>query len=141
MLLPIEDVDLVVAMCAVSTASDQSFKLMKDTVKSIVDKYGTSKIHYSVVLYGSQVVPMLKFSDKTLTKKGFKEYIDVLPKPKGNVCEKLYIKPAPYKPIFRRRTEDFLSKSGQAVSLVSGFHSLSTSKSQCSIRYYIQWSI
>ncbi len=84
MLLPIEEVDLVVAMCAVSTASSESFKLMKDTVKSIVDKYGTSKIHYSVVLYGTQTVPMLKFSDKTLTKKDFKEYIDILPKPKGN---------------------------------------------------------
>ena len=88
-LLPIEDVDLVVAMCAVSNASSQSFKLMKDSVKSIVDKYGTSKIHYSLVLYGKQAVPMMKFSDKALTKKDFKEQIDILPKPKGNTYEEL----------------------------------------------------
>ena len=87
MLLPIEDVDLVVAMCAVSAASDDSFKLMKDTVKSIVDKYGTSKIHYSVVLYGSQAVPMLRFSDKALTIEEFKGQISILPKPKGNIYE------------------------------------------------------
>ena len=91
MLLPIEDVDLVVAMCAVSAASDESFKLMKDTVKSIVDKYGTSKIHYSVVLYGTRVVPMLMFSDKTLTVEEFKGQISILPKPKGNIYENLII--------------------------------------------------
>ena len=87
MLLPIQEVDLVVAMCAVSAASSQSFKLMKDTVKSIVDKYGTSKIHYNVVLYGTLAVPTLEFSDKTLTKEDVKKYIDDLPKPKGNIYE------------------------------------------------------
>lgn len=86
-LLPIQEVDLVVAMCAVSVASDRSFKLMKDTVKSIADKYGTSKIHYSVVLYGTQAVPMLKFSDKAQTVEEFKQQIGILPKPKGNIYE------------------------------------------------------
>ena len=90
-LVPIEEVDLVVAMCAVSSASDQSFKLMKDTVKSIVDKYGTSKIHYSVVLYGTQARSMLIFSDKALTIEEFKGQISILPKPKGNIYEKFII--------------------------------------------------
>ena len=83
-LLPIEEVDLVVAMCAVSAQSNQSFELMKNTVKSIVDKYGTSKIHYNVVIYGTLAVPTLEFSDKTLTKEDVKEYIDTLPKPRGS---------------------------------------------------------
>ena len=83
-LLPIGEVDLVVAMCAVSAQSNQSFELMKDTVKSIVDKYGTSKIHYAVVIYGTLAVKMLEFSDKKLTKEDFKEIIDTLPKPGGN---------------------------------------------------------
>ena len=99
-LLPIEDVDLVVAMCAVSAASDESFKLMKDTVKSIVDKYGTSKIHYSVVLYGTQAVPMLKFSDKALTIEEFKGQISILPKPKGNIYEEFIIRNKMWIPYF-----------------------------------------
>ena len=76
-------------MCAASAQSNQSFELMKDTIKSIVDKYGTSKIHYNVVIYGTLALPTTEFSDKTLTKEDVKEYIDTLPKPKGNVFGKL----------------------------------------------------
>ena len=82
-LLPIEEVDLVFAMCSVSGLSNQSFELMKDTVKSIVDNYGTSKVHYTVVIYGTQALATAEFSDKALTKEDVKEYIDSLPKPRG----------------------------------------------------------
>ena len=75
-------------MCAASAQSNQSFELMKDTVKSIVDKYGTSKIHYNVVIYGTLALPTAEFSDKTLTKEDVKEYIDTLPKPRGNLFGK-----------------------------------------------------
>lgn len=51
-LLLIEDVDLVVVMCVVFVVLDELFKLMKDIVKLIVDKYGIFKIYYSVVFYG-----------------------------------------------------------------------------------------
>ncbi|XP_068755942.1 coadhesin-like [Montipora capricornis] len=81
-LLPIEEVDLVFAMCSVSGLSNQSFELMKDTVKSIVDNYGTSKVHYTVVIYGTQALATAEFSDKALTKEDVKEYIDSLPKPR-----------------------------------------------------------
>ena len=82
---PIEEVDLVVALCAVSSQSNQTFELMKDTIKSIVDKYGTTKIHYNVVIYGTLAIPTLDFSDKTLTKEDVKNYIDLLPKPRGKL--------------------------------------------------------
>ena len=58
--------------------------LMKDTVKSIVDKYGTSKIHYSVVIYGQTAFPTAALLRTSLTKKEVKEYIDSIPKPRGN---------------------------------------------------------
>ena len=75
----------MVALCAVSSQSNQTFELMKDTIKSIVDKYGTSKIHYNVVIYGTLAIPTLDFSDKTLTKEDVKNYIDLLPKPRGKL--------------------------------------------------------
>ena len=56
---------------------------MKDTVKSMVDNYGTSKVHYTVVIYGIQALATAEFSDKALTKEDVKEYIDSLPKPRG----------------------------------------------------------
>ena len=82
--MPIQEIDLVVAMCPVSSTSDESFTLMKDAVKSIVDKYGTSKIHYGVILYGRQADTMLEFSDKIMSEAEVKQFIDGLPKPKGN---------------------------------------------------------
>lgn len=84
-LTPIEDVDLVIAMCAVSGQLNKTFTLMKDTVKSIVDKYGTSKIHYSVVIYGTQAVPMLGFPSRAVTKEDIKKSINILPKPRGRL--------------------------------------------------------
>ena len=84
-LTPIEEVDLVIAMCAVSGQLNKTFTLMKDTIKSIVDKYGTSKIHYSVVIYGTQAVPMLGFPSRAVTKEDIKKSIDILPKPRGSL--------------------------------------------------------
>lgn len=84
-LLPIEETDLVIAMCYASTLSDQTFDLMKDTVKSIVDKYGTSQVHYAVVIYGTKATTMARFSDMIgLTKDAVKETIDSFPKLRGN---------------------------------------------------------
>ena len=80
--LPTE-VDLVFAMSPVSAASNQSFQLMRDTVKSIVDSYGASVIHYSVVLYGAAVAPMLTFAHKKITEEEIKELIDGIPQTKG----------------------------------------------------------
>ena len=74
------EIDLVFAMSAVSAASNQSFQLMKDTVKSIVDSYGTSRIHYSVLLYSALAVPMFTFADRRLSEEAFKAFIDTLPK-------------------------------------------------------------
>ena len=84
-LTPIEEVDLVIAMCAVSGQLNKTFTLMKDTIKSIVDKYGTSKIHYSVVIYGTQAVPMLGFPSRAVTKEDIKKSINILPKPRGRL--------------------------------------------------------
>lgn len=85
-LLPIEETDLVVAMCYASALSDQTFDLMKDTVKSIVDNYGTSQVHYAVVIYGTKkATTMARFSDMTgLTKDAVKKNIDSFPKLRGN---------------------------------------------------------
>ena len=83
--VPIPDIDLVVAMCPVSSTSDQTFKLMKDAVKSMVDKYGTSKIHYGIVLYGRSAERLFEFSNKMVSEADLKQYVDNLPKPKGNI--------------------------------------------------------
>jgi len=50
------EIDLTFAVGANSNNKDTIFPLMKDTMKSIVDKYGIKTIHYSVVNYGADPI-------------------------------------------------------------------------------------
>ena len=47
------EIDLTFAVGANSANKDSIFTLMKNTMKSIIDKYGIKTIHYSVVNYGA----------------------------------------------------------------------------------------
>ena len=50
------------AISATSASSKQSYELMKNTVKKFIDTYGVNKIHYSVIVYGNQVIRVVNFN-------------------------------------------------------------------------------
>lgn len=56
------DIDLVFALSATSNNSAQTYKLMKNTIKRFIDKYGVGKIQYSIVVYGDQVIRVVNFN-------------------------------------------------------------------------------
>lgn len=58
----IPKIDLVFAISATSASSKQSYELMKNTVKKFIDTYGVNKIHYSVIVYGNQVIRVVNFN-------------------------------------------------------------------------------
>ena len=55
-------IDLTFALSATSVSAQSSYILMKRTVKSIVEKYGVNRIHYSVIVFGSVAVSHIDFS-------------------------------------------------------------------------------
>lgn len=55
-------IDLTFALSATSVSAQSSYILMKRTVKSIVEKYGVNRIHYSVIVFGSVAISHINFS-------------------------------------------------------------------------------
>ncbi|KXJ15894.1 uncharacterized protein LOC110236767 [Exaiptasia diaphana] len=52
----LKQIDLTFAIGSISTNRDSIFTLMKDTIRSVIDTYGTTFIRYSVVVYGPDPV-------------------------------------------------------------------------------------
>ena len=61
------EVDVAFAISANSDNHRQTFRLMKDTIKWIIGKYGTDKLQYSVILFGADAVTELNFGSKVST--------------------------------------------------------------------------
>ncbi|XP_068760301.1 coadhesin-like [Montipora capricornis] len=60
--LNIPDIDLVVAISVTSNDSNQTYNLVKNTLKEFIDKYGVDKVHYSIILYGDLVIRVVNFN-------------------------------------------------------------------------------
>ena len=56
-------IDLAFAISATVSNPAKTFKLMKNTIRSIMDQYGAVKIHYSVIVFGNEPAIMIDFSD------------------------------------------------------------------------------
>lgn len=74
------DIDLAFALSATSASSNQSYALMRNTIKHLIDKYGVDKIHYSVVVYGDSVIRVVNFNNTfPPSASDLKEAIDAQP--------------------------------------------------------------
>ena len=50
------------ALSATSVSSSLSYELMRNTIKRFIDRYGVNNIHYSIIVYGNQVVRVVNFN-------------------------------------------------------------------------------
>ena len=71
--------DLGFAISATAGQKDRTFQLMKDTMKAIVDQYGTEKIHYSVIVYDRVPTTRVSFEREMPNRETLKRIIDALP--------------------------------------------------------------
>lgn len=58
----IPNIDLAFAISATSANSNQSYDLMKNTIKQFIDQYGVDKIHYSLIVYGNSTARVVNFN-------------------------------------------------------------------------------
>lgn len=58
----IPEIDLTFALSATSVSSERTFNLMKSTVNRIIQQYGITRIHYSVIVFGSSPTTHFDFS-------------------------------------------------------------------------------
>jgi uncharacterized protein YegL len=57
---------------------------MKDTVNSIITKYGTDRLRYAFVTFGTTASPSLSFQEKFVTLEKLKNYISLVRQPRGD---------------------------------------------------------
>ena len=79
----IPELDLVFSVNAASANSDKTLRTMKDTINYIIDKYGVHKIKYSLLVYGTDSTPLLRFKDKNPSVEDIKRLVENIPKTQG----------------------------------------------------------
>ena len=67
-------------MSATGSDSATNFRLMKDTVSSIIERYGIGKVRYSVILFGDTIGKPYGFGDKLPGKEDLMNLVLKLPK-------------------------------------------------------------
>jgi hypothetical protein len=80
----IPKVDLAFAISATSQNADRTYRLMKDAIKFIAQEYGTSKIHYGLIVFGDSASIKISFSDVYPTSERLKAFLDNVPRSTGN---------------------------------------------------------
>ena len=77
----IPEIDLTFALSAVS---NRTFNLMKSTVNRIIQHYGITRIHYSVIVFGSSPTTHFDFSRTFPNKDDLIRVVSRLPKKSGD---------------------------------------------------------
>ena len=70
----------MIALSATAADSEANFKLMKETVSSVIDRYGIGKVRYSVILFGNTIDMTYGFRDNLTHKEELMGVISKLPK-------------------------------------------------------------
>ena len=76
-------VDLAFAVSAASTNADETLKHMKNVITSVVTRYGTNRIHYSLMTYEDDVTVRISFKERIKNPSSLLPSINVLPKSSG----------------------------------------------------------
>ena len=77
------ELDIVFAINTAASDADNTFKLLKDAVKSIVDKYSPDKIRYSVIVFDDSQTSVVSFTKDPQDVKKLIRIVDRMPQPSG----------------------------------------------------------
>ena len=73
------------AIQASTADADETFSKIKDTIKKIIDVYGTKKLHYAVIVYANTATTKLNFGEREQlpSDSALKRLIDNIPRATG----------------------------------------------------------
>ena len=77
---PVPEVDLAFALSATGLDAVTTFSLIKDTIKYIVNKYGTDNIHYGLLTFGSVPSRFRDFRREASSKEDLIKLLDMMPR-------------------------------------------------------------
>ena len=76
-------IDMAFTISATAASADETFKYMKDIIKYILDKYGTYRIHYGLIIYGSQPSLRIPFKQGISNATVLKMQLEAFPRSSG----------------------------------------------------------
>lgn len=77
-------VDLGFAISATAANAKQHFRKMQEVIKTFIDKYGSHRIAYSVLTFGSTPTIRVRFSDSANSDEVLKQSVENIPQNPGN---------------------------------------------------------
>lgn len=80
----VPNIDLGFAMTAGSADADETFILMKNTIKSIIDLHGQKRLHFAFIVFGDSPTTRLSFGSSVPTDSELKKMIDRIPRVSGS---------------------------------------------------------
>ena len=82
----VPEIDLVFAIGSAGRDASQTYQKMKDTVVSIVNKYGIEKVNYGVVTYGNTASVSQGFESVFPNSEALTSFVDSLPRKSGGLA-------------------------------------------------------
>lgn len=77
------EIDLAFAISAAASNSDKTFKRIKDTINTIINKYGTEQIRYALVVFGSSATTAVSFREQFASRKDLTTYLSLARQERG----------------------------------------------------------
>ena len=80
----VPETDIGFAISADSANASMIFTLMKETISSVIEQYGQSRLRYSVIVFGSTPTIKVSFSDLFANKDQLKTLVAAVPRSRGS---------------------------------------------------------
>lgn len=80
----VPELDLAFAISASASNADETFNKMKEVINSIIDKYGSGRIHYGFVVFGTNAFSKVNFGDIYPSDEQLKNTVSSVPRPTGS---------------------------------------------------------
>ena len=77
---------MVFAIGSASRDAPETYNKMKDTIISIIDRYGISKIHYAIITYGNTASISQGFESSFPTAEDLTNFVKSLPRKSGGLA-------------------------------------------------------
>ena len=84
----IPEMDLVFALSANAAKDGEHFQQMKDIVRALIDKYGTTRLQYAVITFGNVPRIAMSFNAASRGEEALKRLLDSLQKSSGALLDK-----------------------------------------------------
>ena len=83
----IPELDLIFVLSANAVKDRENFQQMKDIIKAMIDRYGTTSIQYAVITFGNVPITRITFNAAFLDDETLKSLVDSVQKSSGALLD------------------------------------------------------